>query len=126
MNLLVKAQQTGRVIADITPASAGWAHVGFQALRLAAGDAEALHSGNRELCITVLAGQVDVQIAGQRYSAVGNRDSVFDDRAPAAVYVPPGQPVTIVARGVAEVAISSAPAKGLHPARVIEIGRAHV
>ena len=120
MSLLVKAATTGRVIADVTPASAGWTHVGFKALRLVAGEEEALATGARELCITVLTGQVDVTVNAQRYSALGSRGSVFEDRSPTAVYVPPGREVRIVARGAAEVALSSAPARGRHPERVIE------
>ncbi|PZQ02818.1 MAG: 5-deoxy-glucuronate isomerase [Variovorax paradoxus] len=118
-NLLVKAQATGRVIADVTPASAGWTYVGFKALRLAAGDEEAFDTGARECCITVLAGAVDVQVGAQRFSAIGNRATVFEDRAPAAVYVPPGQSVRIVAAGPAEVALSTAPAEGRFATRVI-------
>ena len=38
-NLLVKAARTGRTIARVTPASAGWRYVGFEALWLA-GDTE--------------------------------------------------------------------------------------
>lgn len=118
-NLLVKAQATGRVIADVTPASAGWTYVGFKALRLAAGDEEAFDTGARECCITVLAGAVDVQVGAQRFSAIGNRATVFEDRAPAAVYVPPGQSVRLVAAGPAEVALSTAPAEGRFATRVI-------
>ncbi|XAH23998.1 5-deoxy-glucuronate isomerase [Xylophilus sp. GW821-FHT01B05] len=123
MNLLVKANQAGRVIADITPASAGWTHVGFKALRLAAGEEESFATGARELCITVLAGQVDVQVDAQQYSALGSRASVFEEQSPTAVYVPPGRAVRIAARGAAEVALSSAPASGRLPARVIEPGQ---
>ncbi|MEY2654380.1 MAG: hypothetical protein RLZZ524_1408, partial [Pseudomonadota bacterium] len=41
MSLLVKARP-GREICEVTPTSAGWKHVGFKALRLAAGETEAL------------------------------------------------------------------------------------
>lgn len=119
MSLLIKAAQSGRVIADVTPASAGWTHVGFKVLRLAAGDEETLATGARELCMTVLSGHIDVTVNGLQYSGLGNRSSVFEDRSPTAVYVPPGREVRIVARGAAEVALSSAPAKGLHKERVI-------
>lgn len=39
-SLLVTARPEGRVIADITPQSAGWRYVGFKALRLQAGEIE--------------------------------------------------------------------------------------
>jgi 5-deoxy-glucuronate isomerase len=122
--LLVKAARIGRVVADITPASAGWRHVGFRALRLGAGEEEAFDlPANRELCITLLTGQADVQVDGALYTALGGRASVFDDAAPAAVYVPPGRRVRIAARGAAEVALSTAPAEGRLPPRVIEPGQ---
>ena len=120
MTLLVKAQKTGRVIAEVTPASAGWTHVGFKALRLSAGEVESFATGARELCITVLTGQINVQVGEARYSALGSRASVFEDQSPTAVYVPPGRSVKISACGDAELGLSSAPARGLLPERVIE------
>ncbi len=106
--LLVKAAP-GREICDITPESAGWTHVGFRALRLAAGESEQLDTGARELCVVVLTGTVDITVAGTAYEALGSRASVFDDAAPDALYVPGGQSVTITARGAAEVALCTAP-----------------
>jgi 5-deoxy-glucuronate isomerase len=123
MSLLVKAHRSGRLIADVTPESAGWTHVGFRALRLVAGDEEHFGSGARELCITVLSGQIDAEVDGRRHSALGSRGSVFEACAPTALYVPPDRRVRLTALGPAEVAVSSAPARGLHPARVIEPGQ---
>lgn len=120
MSLLVKANPGSRVVVEVTPASAGWTHVGFKALRLAAGDVENFATGEREWCITVLVGQVDVQVGDARYTALGSRASVFEDQSPTAVYVPPGRRVKMTARGDAELGLSSAPAKGLLPERVIE------
>jgi 5-deoxy-glucuronate isomerase len=120
MSLLVKANPSGRVIAEVTPASAGWTHVGFKALRLSAGEVESFASGRREWCITVLTGQVDIQVDDVRYTALGSRASVFEDQSPTAVYVPPGRRVKMTARGDTELGLSSAPAKGLLPERVIE------
>jgi 5-deoxy-glucuronate isomerase len=108
--LLAKARATGREIVEVTPERAGWTHVGFRALRLAAGEAETVDTGARELCLVVLAGRVNVAVGAQRFNAIGTRDSVFDERSPAAVYVPPGQRVRIEAHGsAAEVALCSAP-----------------
>jgi 5-deoxy-glucuronate isomerase len=107
--LLVKAG-TGREIAEVTPERAGWRHVGFRALRLRPGESEALATGQRELCLVVLSGCVDVDVAGQRHEGLGTRDTVFDPVSPAAVYVPAGHAVTITARRAAEVALCTAPA----------------
>jgi 5-deoxy-glucuronate isomerase len=84
-HLLAKASATGRQIVDVTPERAGWTHVGFRALRLAAGEVETLDTGDRELCIVVLTGRVDVKAGGQHFESLGTRDSVFDERSPAAV-----------------------------------------
>jgi 5-deoxy-glucuronate isomerase len=110
--LLAKAAPHGREIVEVTPERAGWKHVGFRALRLHAGENETLDTGTRELCVVVLRGKVDVDAGGHRFESLGTRDSVFDERAPAAVYVPPGQRVTLLARGNAEVALCSAPGDG--------------
>jgi len=116
----LRGAPSGRVVVDVTPATAGWTHVGFKALRLGAGDEESLATGARELCITVLSGQVDVHVGAHVYRALGSRASVFEEASPTAVYVPPDRAVRIVARGAAEVALSSAPARGVYPERVIE------
>ena len=107
--LLVKARRDGKEVVNVTPQSAGWKHVGFRALRLAAGDSEHVATGTRELCLVVLAGSVDVTVGGQEFDELGNRDSVFDDRAPAALYVPSHHAVTIHAFSPAEVALCTAP-----------------
>jgi len=107
--LLVKARPEGREIVDVTPERAGWTHVGFRALRLKAGESETLATGTRELCLVVLTGTVDVNADGQRFAALGTRQSVFEEKSPAAVYVPAGKQVTVRAVSDAEVALCTAP-----------------
>jgi 5-deoxy-glucuronate isomerase len=123
--LLLKARPAGREIVSVTPEQAGWKHVGFRALRLAAGESEALATQARELCVVVLRGTVDVEVDGVAYPAMGSRRSVFDDAAPAAIYVPGGCEITIRAAVDSEVALCSAPAgdvpravRQLDPARM--------
>jgi 5-deoxy-glucuronate isomerase len=108
--LLAKASSTGREIVNVTPERAGWTHVGFRAVRLAANELETLDTGTREFCVVVLTGTVDISVNGQTYTNLGTRSTVFDDLSPAAVYVPAGQHVTIRAVRDAEVALCSAPA----------------
>jgi 5-deoxy-glucuronate isomerase len=114
--LLAKAASEGREIVNVTPERAGWTHVGFRALRLAAGESESVETGSRELCLVVLTGTVDVVVDGQSYSNLGGRKSVFDEASPAAVYVPSGKQVSIRnaadAATLAEVALCSAPCDG--------------
>ncbi|MBX3620943.1 MAG: 5-deoxy-glucuronate isomerase [Rhizobacter sp.] len=120
MNLLVKARAEGREIVNVTPASAGWGHVGFRALRLGGGEREAWSTGTRELCLVVLSGWVDVAVGGCTYKNLGTRNSVFEAVAPAALYVPPGQPLVVTARRDAELGLATAPSKGGHPVRLID------
>jgi 5-deoxy-glucuronate isomerase len=108
--LLRKARAEGREIVSVTPETAGWKHVGFRALRLRAGESETVRTGERELCVVVLRGTVDLVVDGEAYTAMGSRTSVFDEAAPAALYAPGGREVRIVATTDAEVALCSAPA----------------
>jgi 5-deoxy-glucuronate isomerase len=108
--LLLKARAEGREIVSVTPEQAGWKHVGFRALRLAAGEAETLRTGDRELCVVVLRGTVDIDVDGAPYRAMGTRTSVFDDAPPAAIYVPGACAVAISASADSEIALCSAPA----------------
>ncbi|MCR4467884.1 5-deoxy-glucuronate isomerase [Burkholderia sp. SCN-KJ] len=118
-NLLVKGRQEGRDIAIVTPALAGWCHVGFTAKRIARGEHDAFGTGGTELCIVVLTGTVTVCAGEQVWREIGGRRSVFDDGAPYSVYLPPRTMVTIDAHDDAEVALCSAPASGSHEARLI-------
>jgi 5-deoxy-glucuronate isomerase len=119
--LLAKAAPSGREIVNVTPERAGWSHVGFKALRLAAGETETVTTGDRELCLVVLTGTVDVLIDGETLAGLGQRDSVFDEMSPAAVYVPAGKAVQIRAVRAAEVALCSAPSDARNrKVRVIE------
>jgi 5-deoxy-glucuronate isomerase len=110
--LLAKAAAQGREIVNVTPERAGWTHVGFRALRLAAGEAERVETGTRELCLVVLTGTVSVEVDGVTHANLGTRDSVFDEVSPAAVYVPAGQVATVTASRDAEVALCTAPGQG--------------
>jgi 5-deoxy-glucuronate isomerase len=111
--LLAKSAPVGREIVNVTPERAGWTHVGFRAVRLAAGETETIDTGARELCLVVLTGTVDVEVDGQTYAQLGGRKTVFEEVSPASVYVPSGRTVKIRnasgANVVAEVALCTAP-----------------
>ncbi len=108
-HLLAKAARSGREIVEVTPERAGWKHIGFRAVRLGAGETETVQTQERELCLVVLTGTVDVSIDGVTHPGLGTRDSVFDPVSPAAVYVPSGRTVEISAIRDAELALCSAP-----------------
>jgi 5-deoxy-glucuronate isomerase len=107
--LLAKAAPQGREIVNVTPERAGWTHVGFTALRLRAEEVESIDTGARELCLVVLTGTVTVTVDGVKHANLGSRASVFEEISPAAVYVPEGKQVRLLAQTDAEVALCTAP-----------------
>ena len=110
---------TGTVL-EVTPASAGWRHVGFRIVRLEADQQYAGGEAGREACLVIVAGTADVSVVGETFSALGGRATPFEDRAPGAVYVPAGMAYVVVARGSVELAVCTAPGKGAGQPRVID------
>ena len=120
MSLLVKGHAQGREIVKVTPASAGWKHVGFEAFRLASSEnLQITLPADREGCLVVLTGNADIRAGGESFDKLGGRNSVFDDRSPDAVYAPPNTTFEITAHDAVELALATAPAKGMHPVRLI-------
>lgn len=119
--LLSKPDKKQALIQNITPKKAGWKYIGFQVLELKAGETyDAPSLDGLEQCFTVLAGKVDF-IAGERqFINCGDRSSVFDDKSPYALYVPPKTSVHVTAQSDCEVAISNAPAEGKYPICLIK------
>src|SRR5690606_10074089 len=109
---------TGTVL-EVTPASAGWRHVGFRLLRLRDGQAFAGGEADRETCLVLVSGGADVVAGTHCCGAVGGRATPVEDRAPGAVYVPAGVDYRLTARGDAEVAVCTAPGAGGREPRLI-------
>jgi 5-deoxy-glucuronate isomerase len=103
MSLLVKASREGQTIARVTPETALWKHVGFAAYRLETGDIVHVHEAQREVCIVVLSGTVSIEAGEHKWEKLGLRDSVFEDTAPYAVYLPPKLAATVRADRNAEI-----------------------
>ena len=120
MSLLVKGNREGRDIVAVTPQSAGWRYVGFAAHRLQPGEQLELATSGNEVCVVVLRGVVTVKAQGNAWAEIGQRNSVFDDVAPYAVYVPAGENVRVTAHTHAEIGVASAPGSAARPARLIE------
>jgi 5-deoxy-glucuronate isomerase len=125
MSLLVRRQPRDPrgCVASVTPAKAGWRHVGFEAYQLEAGESLAGGEAGREACIVVLTGTADVTAGASSFTRVGGRANVFEDRPPGAVYVPASMRFSVKATTRAEVAVCTAPGKGGLEARLIEPGR---
>lgn len=112
------ADADGRVL-SVTPESADWAYVGFEVFDLPADQELTQATGDREHCLVVLSGRVDVATRDQRWNDLGERDDVFQQIRPYAVYVPNEATWTATARTDMQLGVASAPGFGNHPARLI-------
>ena len=99
----------------VTPESAGWDWVGFEVVRLDAGQILERKTGSEEVCLVILSGRCDVVAEGEEWRGVGERASPFDG-LPHAVYLPPGTQYRVEATTDLELALTSAPAeRGVEP-----------
>ncbi len=103
----------------VTPESAGWRYVGFEVYRLPRRSRLEQATDGRELGVVLLSGKAHITGAGQEWTDVGHRQSVFDG-PPHAVYLPPGTRFSIEASSdELEVALCWAPASsGARPALI--------
>lgn len=109
-------------VLEITPQSAGWTHVGFQVVKLAAGEAfEGLDAG-RETCLVIMSGTAEVRAGEVAFGLIGGRASVFEDRAPGAVYAPAGATYAVTAATDVELALCTAPGRPGGQPRLIAEG----
>jgi len=115
----------GRVI-NITPESANWSYVGFEVRKLQPGQSTPIELPRRELCVMVLTGSADVSAGGEVFKGLGGRASVFDEKAPGAVYVPAGIECVVTAIDDCEIAVCNAPGTGAGQVRLIAPDRMSV
>ncbi len=115
--LLRRPAATTGLVHDVTPANAGWGHVGFRLYRLEAGQSASGQTGAEEAILVMVEGHAGVQAAGQDWGRMGDRMDVFEKTAPHCLYIPPGQDWAAHAATACTVAICTAPGKGNHPAR---------
>ena len=121
MSLLSKAQAPdaqGR-IQHVTPERAGWRYVGFDAYLLKKGETLRLNSGDKELCLVLVAGLASVKTRHAEFSGIGKRMSPFERVPPYSVYVPHDDEVEVYADSDLELAVCNAPGQGNLPARLI-------
>ena len=107
-------------VLDITPAKAGWEHVGFKVVKLNAGQTYEGGEWGREACLVIVTGTAEIEAAGEKFEAVGGRATPFEDRAPGAVYVPAGIEYSVKAAGPVELAICTARGTGAGAPRRID------
>ncbi len=108
-DLLVHPSSPGAdgTVLSISPESAGWEYVGFEVLALAGGVTAERSCGERELCVVVVGGTVDVASEHGEWTGLGGRSDPWSG-PPEGAYLPPGSHVRL--RGEGEVALCWAPA----------------
>ena len=118
--LLVKPHERDKdgSVLSVTPRSAGWAHVGFEVCLLEPGESLSRETGDREVCLVLLAGKARISAGGEDFGILGERASPFEGK-PWAVYVPAGTNFEVTAETTLELAICSAPGTGKYPPRLI-------
>lgn len=103
----------------ITPESAGWRYVGFEVIKLEAGQRLSRETEDQEVCLVLLSGKASVSTSAAAWIEIGQRMSVFEKIPPYSVYVPSEDRYEITALTEIELAICSAPGKGGYQARLI-------
>lgn len=107
------------VVISVTPDSAGWNYVGFQVVKLEAGQTFSRSTLDQEVCLVLLSGIADMKTNQEAWKGIGQRMSVFEQIPPYSVYVPHQDQYEVTALSDVELAVCSAPGKGNYPARMI-------
>jgi 5-deoxy-glucuronate isomerase len=96
---------------DITPESAGWSYVGFEAVALTPGVVAERDTREREVCVVVISGTVAVVSRHGEFVDLGGRADPWSG-PPDAAYLPPSTPFSVEALdGPAEIGLCWAPAR---------------
>jgi 5-deoxy-glucuronate isomerase len=124
--LLVRPSGDHGRVTHITPQNAGWTYVGFDLHRLHPGETVSAETGDREVCLVLIAGRARISAGGMDFGEIGERLSPFEGGAHS-VYVPGASSWTVSATTELTLAVCSAPSLGGKlPARYIgpnDIGR---
>lgn len=96
------------LILSITPESAGWDYISFQARRLAAGESWSFDTGENEFAFVNLTGRYSVSSSRGEWSGIGGRQSVFTGAAHA-LYLPRRTQLTVTAEEAGEFAVTWVP-----------------
>ncbi len=107
-NLLVRPAASGDIIVSITPESAGWEFITFQARRLATGARVSYDTGENEFALVNLTGRYAVTSSRGSWSGIGGRASVFTGGAHA-LYLPRHTQLDVIAEEGGEFAVTWVP-----------------
>ena len=104
---------------SVTPESADWGYVGFEAYELQEGQQLTLPAVSEERCLVLVAGRASISTPSARFNDIGERMSPFERIKPWAVYVTPQETVEVKALTKLELAVCAAPGTGAYPTRLI-------
>jgi 5-deoxy-glucuronate isomerase len=94
-----------RLILSVTPESAGWDYIYFQARRLGTGESWSFDTGDHEFAFVNLTGRYAVKSNRGEWSGIGGRKSVFESAAHA-LYLPRHTQLTVTAEEAGEFAVT--------------------
>jgi 5-deoxy-glucuronate isomerase len=115
--ILQRPAPDGSVV--VTPESAGWTYVGFEAIILNLDATVERDTGARETCVVVISGTVHVRSPHGEWRDLGGRPDPFSG-PPEAAYFPPGTAYSVQAGDAgAEIGICDAPAERGTQARAL-------
>ena len=110
-NVLVKPQTDSDdpgLILEVTPQSAGWEFISFQARRLGAGASWSFDTGENEFALINMSGRYRVESNCGSWEGIGGRPDVFSGGAHA-LYLPRRAQLTVTAEEAGEFAVTWAP-----------------
>jgi 5-deoxy-glucuronate isomerase len=93
------------LILSVTPESAGWDYIYFQARRLGTGESWSFETGDHEFAFVNLTGRYSVKSNRGEWSGIGGRKSVFEEAAHA-LYLPRHTQLTVTAEEAGEFAVT--------------------
>ena len=115
-NVLIK-QQTGSedsdLILEVTPQSASWDYISFQARRLAEGGKWSFDTGEYEFAFVNLSGRYRIESNRGSWTGIGGRPDVFSGGAHA-LYLPRRTSLTVTAEEAGEFAVTWVPTSADH------------
>ncbi|QKE71372.1 5-deoxy-glucuronate isomerase [Arthrobacter citreus] len=106
-------------VMKITPESANWDYVGFEAFVLKKGQSLNKQTNNLEVCIVLLSGKATIYTKHDSWESIGRRMNIFEKIPPYSVYISTNDFYQVEAITDLEIAVCSAPSNGTYPARLI-------
>lgn len=102
---------------NVTPESVGWNYLGYQVVKLKAGESYTFDTRGNEAALVPLYGEASLAAGGQSFEV--SRKGVFVEK-PHVLYAPPENVIAVTAKTDTEFAIGTAPAEGKYPVRLFK------